>query len=72
MPAKTRQQNDGAAEDNSESSTAENTPPTSNLQELQAKIAALEQQLKLEMAKNVSNNVSAENNTGGDALSNTD
>ena len=72
MPPITRQKNDGAAEENSESSTAEDTPPTSNLQELQAKIAALEQQLELEMAKNVSNNVSAENNTGGDALSNTD
>ena len=49
--------------------------PTSNLQELKAKIAALEQQLEVEMAKNVSNNVSAQNNTsttGGDALSNTD
>ena len=75
MPPKTRQQNDEAAEDNSESSTAENTPSTSNLQELKAKIAALEQQLEAEKAKNVSNNVSAQNNTsttGGDALSNTD
>ena len=62
MPPKTRQKNDGAAENNSESSTAEDTPPTSNLQELKAKIAALEQQLEVEMAKNVSNNVSAQNN----------
>ena len=75
MPPKTRQKNDGAAENNSESSTAEDTPPTSNLQELEAKIAALQQQLEVEIAKNVSNNVSAQNNTsttGGDALSNTD
>ena len=75
MPPITRQKNDGAAEENSESSTAEDTPPTSNLQELEAKIAALQQQLEVEKAKNVSNNVSAQNNTsttGGDALSNTD
>ena len=42
MPPKTRQKNDEAAEDNSESSTAEDAPSTSNLQELQAKIGVRE------------------------------
>ena len=78
MSRNTRQKNNGAADDKSEISTAEDTPPTSNLQELTAKIAALEQQLEIEKAKNVSNvsnNISAQNNTsttGGDALSSTD